>query len=57
MNFIKAMWNYYVLGTWYYFFPPKSEDDPGDDQAEPCSPGHCNHPTGCFAPKCYGRND
>lgn len=30
-QFVKAMWNYYVLGTWYYFFPPKSENDPGDE--------------------------
>lgn len=28
------MWNYYVLGTWYYLFPPKSENDPGDDQED-----------------------
>jgi hypothetical protein len=32
VNFIKAMWNYYVLGAWYYFFPPKSENDPGDKE-------------------------
>lgn len=22
---------------------------------QPCSPGHCNYPTGCFAPNCYGK--
>lgn len=33
MNFVKALWNYYVVGTWYYFFPPKSENDPGDEQS------------------------
>jgi hypothetical protein len=32
VNFVKALWNYYVVGTWYHFFPPSSENDPGDEQ-------------------------
>jgi hypothetical protein len=31
LDFISAMWAYYVLRPWYYYFPPKGEDDPGDD--------------------------
>ena len=30
-QFVKAMWEWYVVRTWYYFFPPKSADDPGDE--------------------------
>lgn len=30
-NAVSWFWNWYVLGSWYYFFPPKSEDEPGDD--------------------------
>jgi hypothetical protein len=31
--FIGALWEYCVVGTWVYLFPPKEDDKPGDDAA------------------------
>jgi hypothetical protein len=31
VTFIRGMWDYYVMGTFVYFFPPKNE---GDESSE-----------------------
>jgi len=33
-TFVRGLWDWYVVGTWYAIFPPKSENTPGNDADE-----------------------
>jgi hypothetical protein len=33
--FLRGLWNYYVIGTWYAIFTPKHEEIPGNDESTP----------------------
>lgn len=34
-EYVLAMWEYYVVGTWLYFFPSRDDGWPGDDGPRP----------------------
>lgn len=31
LTFIRGLWDWYVVGTWLQLFPPKPDNEPGDD--------------------------